>query len=319
MRKPIKVIIDTDLGLGTQEADIDDAIALLLAFQVAEIEVMGITTVHGNTPVSVGTKNVLRLLYLMHKNIRVACGTSRPIILDQPEKMERPSKEVEGIPQFTSTMRGNLVPMAAPQFIIETVTRSEEKIILVCIGPLTNVALALIACPELGEKVEQIVIMGGSAFYSGNMSPVAEFNVWMDPEAAGVVFTSGISTVMVGLNVTEKIGFTKEDFSALKEKTDPLGSFVYLSVIRWLDYLERTRNVHECYLHDALAVAYLLDKRLMATEIACVTVETNGTLTRGQTVVDIHGGLGKALNTRVCMDVNVKKFHRLILNCLGKL
>lgn len=172
-QKRIKAIIDTDLGVGTRGAPIDDGIALRVALGATEIEVLGITTVHGNVPVSVGTRNVLRLLYLMHKGTKVVRGASRPIILDhvQSVQWESPSTEIEGSPKLTSAMRRNLVPMAAPRFIIETLGQSQEGITLVCIGPLTNIALALITFPEIEEKIEQIVLMGGSAFYWGNMTP----------------------------------------------------------------------------------------------------------------------------------------------------
>lgn len=310
-----KVIIDTDPGIGTKEADFDDGVALLLALNSSQIEVVGVTTVHGNVPVSVGTKNALRLIYLMKKQIKVAQGASCPIILDKPEKMKRPFVEIEDIPKFTPSMEDNLVSEFAPQFIVDTVSKSKEKITLICIGPLTNIALALIMDPQLKDKIDQIVIMGGAAFYQGNVTPVAEFNVWMDPEAAKIVFTSKIPKVMVGLNVTQKVGFTKKDFLHLKDNTDPLSKLFYSSATTWLDYLKKY-NLQECYMHDAMAVAYLLNKDLLTAQKACVDVETQGILTRGQTIIDIQGKLGKPSNTWVCKDIDREKFHKMIIDCL---
>lgn len=314
-----KVIIDTDTGLGTKEADFDDGVALLLALNSPQIDVIGISTVHGNVPVSIGTKNVLRLLHLMGKNIKVAQGAYRPLILDYPEKMKRPDKEIKDVVQFTASMKDNLVPAFAPQFIVDTANKSKEKIVIVGIGPLTNIALSLIISPGIKEKIKKVIIMGGTTFYPGNVTPAAEFNIWMDPEAAKIVFDSGLPIVMVGLNVTQKVGFTENDFSLLKDKTDPLGKLFYLSATTWLDYLEKAQNTQECYMHDALAIGYLLDEKLMSTRHAYVSIEIRGDLTRGQTVIDTKGISGKYPNTQVCIDVNKKRFRQMVIDCLKKL
>lgn len=314
-----KVIIDTDPGLGTREADFDDGVALLLALKSPQIDVIGITTVHGNVPVSYGTRNVLRLLHLMQRNVKVAQGAHRPIILDYPGKVKRPDREIEGIFQFIPSMEDNLISTFAPQFIVDTANKSEDKIIIVGIGPLTNIALSLIINPGIKEKIEKIIIMGGAAFYPGNVTPVAEFNIWMDPEAAEVVFSSGLPIVMVGLNVTQKVGFTKKDFSLLKNKIDPLSKLFYLSAVTWLDYLKKMQNTRECYIHDALAVGYLLDEKLISTRQAYVSIETKGTLTRGQTVIDTQGISGKHPNAQVCMKIDKKRFREMVIDCLEKL
>lgn len=314
-----KVIIDTDPGLGTREADFDDGVALLLALKSPQIDVIGITTVHGNVPVSYGTRNVLRLLHLMQRNVKVAQGAHRPIILDYPGKVKRPDREIEGIFQFIPSMEDNLISTFAPQFIVDTANKSEDKIIIVGIGPLTNIALSLIINPGIKEKIEKIIIMGGAAFYPGNVTPVAEFNIWMDPEAAEVVFSSGLPIVMVGLNVTQKIGFTKKDFSLLKNKIDPLSKLFYLSAVTWLDYLRKMQNTRECYIHDALAVGYLLDEKLISTRQAYVSIETKGALTRGQTVIDTQGISGKRPNAQVCMEIDKKRFREMVIDCLEKL
>lgn len=314
-----KVIIDTDPGLGTREADFDDGVALLLALKSPQIDVIGITTVHGNVPVSYGTRNVLRLLHLMQRNVKVAQGAHRPIILDYPGKVKRPDREIEGIFQFIPSMEDNLISTFAPQFIVDTANKSEDKIIIVGIGPLTNIALSLIINPGIKEKIEKIIIMGGAAFYPGNVTPVAEFNIWMDPEAAEVVFSSGLPIVMVGLNVTQKVGFTKKDFSLLKNKIDPLSKLFYLSAVTWLDYLKKMQNTRECYIHDALAVGYLLDEKLISTRQAYVSIETKGALTRGQTVIDIQGISGKRPNAQVCMEIDKKRFREMVIDCLEKL
>jgi len=314
-----KVIIDTDPGLGIREADFDDGVALLLALKSPQIDVIGITTVHGNVPVSYGTRNVLRLLHLMQRNVKVAQGAHRPIILDYPEKVKRPDREIEGIFQFIPSMEDNLISTFAPQFIVDTANKSEDKIIIVGIGPLTNIALSLIINPGIKEKIEKIIIMGGAAFYPGNVTPVAEFNIWMDPEAAEVVFSSGLPIVMVGLNVTQKVGFTKKDFSLLKNKIDPLSKLFYLSAVTWLDYLKKMQNTRECYIHDALAVGYLLDEKLISTRQAYVSIETKGALTRGQTVIDTQGISGKRPNAQVCMEIDKKRFREMVIDCLEKL
>ena len=255
----------------------------------------------------------------MQRNVKVAQGAHRPIILDYPGKVKRPDREIEGIFQFIPSMEDNLISTFAPQFIVDTANKSEDKIIIVGIGPLTNIALSLIINPGIKEKIEKIIIMGGAAFYPGNVTPVAEFNIWMDPEAAEVVFSSGLPIVMVGLNVTQKVGFTKKDFSLLKNKIDPLSKLFYLSAVTWLDYLKKMQNTRECYIHDALAVGYLLDEKLISTRQAYVSIETKGTLTRGQTVIDTQGISGKRPNAQVCMEIDKKRFREMVIDCLEKL
>lgn len=314
-----RIIIDTDPGIGTKNADFDDGLAIFLALQSPLIKVMGITTVHGNVPVETGTKNTLRLLHLLSRKVKVARGASSPLFPDEKRKMNRPIEDIEGIPPFNLEMRNNLVSISAFNFIKEVVNRGEDKITLLCIGPLTNIALFLIQYPELKERIEQIVIMGGSAFYPGNVTPLAEFNLWMDPEAAHIVFTCGVPIVMVGLNVTHKVRFTEDAFSSLLgKKKEALGKLFYLSALSWLHYLEE-KGIEGCFMHDAMVLAYLIDESILTTKDAYVDVETKGALSRGQTVVDMQGKLGRKPNTRVCMDVDREKFRSLILTFLENL
>jgi purine nucleosidase len=291
------VILDCDPGH-------DDAIALLLALASPELELVGVTTVHGNQTLEKTTDNALRVLALVgREDVPVAAGADRPLVrelhvaahvhgdsgLDGPELPERRSDPIE---------------QHAVDFLVEHVT---PETVLVPVGPLTNVALAL----ERGIRPARIVLMGG-AVAEGNMTPAAEFNIWADPEAAQRVFHSGIDVTMIGLDVTHAALLTPawaERFRAAGR----VGSFVAELVEFFKQYHARTYGWDGAPIHDAVALAHVFRPDLVTTERMNVEVETVSELTRGRTVADRWKRTEREPNARVGLAIDGDGFLGLLL------
>jgi inosine-uridine nucleoside N-ribohydrolase len=203
----------------------------------------------------------------------------------------------------------------AVDFIINTLLESDEKLYLIPTGPLTNIGVALLREPRIKEKIERIVLMGGAAFDS-NITPAAEFNIYVDPEAAKIVFESELPLTMVGLDVTNKAIFSFKDIDRL-EKFNGKVSKVVASLLRFF-----ARANYEIFgfkgapLHDALAVSYLIDETVLSTKFLHVDIETRGDFTRGQTVVDVYGVTKKVLNAEVALGLDVDKFKDFIFRAI---
>ena len=195
------------------------------------------------------------------------------------------------------------------------IKESKEGMTIVATGPLTNVALFLKMYPELRNRIKEIVFMGGSAS-RGNRTPYAEFNIWMDPEAADVVLRSGIPTTMCGLDVTHQALVTKEVFARIEALGTPLAT----TVIGLLKFFAKTYDevfeMPDPPLHDPVAVALLIDRNVVRSKFTNVQVELNGVLTRGATVVDIYNREGFAPNCTVALDLDAQKFWDLMIDAL---
>ena len=274
---PRRIILDVDPG-------IDDAMAMLLAFRSPELDVEAITVVAGNVVVDQGAVNALALVELAGRtDLRVAKGAGAPLArrLTTAEVIhgEQGLGETE-LPAPTKT----LDPSHAVDVIIEVCRANPGEITLVPVGPLTNIALALMREPELVELVPEIILMGGS-IAGGNASPAAEANVHNDPEAAQIVFQSGIPITMVGLGATRQTRLTRDDLPRLK-KGDPIGNYVAELANFYLKFPE-TLGFPGASLHDPLAVGMAIDKSI-AIELTPmrIAVETKGELTAGETVAN---------------------------------
>jgi inosine-uridine nucleoside N-ribohydrolase len=305
-----KVIIDCDPGH-------DDMIAIMLAIASHELELLGITTVAGNQTGEKTFKNALKILTLLEeREIPVARGCDKPLIRDLTiapqihgasglDGIDLPEPQIEPIKEH------------AIDFITRTLLNSREKIYLVPTGPLTNIALTFIKEPKVKESIERIVLMGGAVFDS-NITPAAEFNIYVDPEAAKIVFESGIPITMVGLDVTNKALFTFEDIEMLGK-----GGKISKVVAPLLKFFAQANKeifgFNGAPLHDALAVATVIDQSIVKTKSFFVEIETQGELTRGKTVVDIYGVKRKKPNAEVAMDLDLKKFKSLIFNAFKTL
>ncbi len=308
-----KIIIDTDPGH-------DDAIAILLALASPELEVLGITCVAGNAPLHLTAKNALRVCELAgRKDIKVFSGCDRPMVrklvtaeevhgetgLDGPE-WEEPDMELQ--------------PEHAVDWLVETLMAAEDHSITICpVGPLTNIGMALVRQPAIASKIEMIVTMGGGYFVGGNVTPAAEFNIFVDPHAADVVYRSGIPIVAMPLDVTHKALMTEEWIHTLSDLGTEVGekSAQMLTFYNRFD-LERY-GMAGSPVHDPATIAYLLQPELYNGKDVYVEVETRSSLTMGMTVVDYWGARRKEPNCFWVSGVNDSGFFQLMYERLSTL
>ena len=304
---PTPILIDCDPGH-------DDAIALLLALGSPEVELLGVTTVHGNQTLEKTTKNALRVLELAGRTeIPVAAGAHRPLQRDLV---------VAGHVHGESGLDGPVLPepttapvaQEAADFLAE---RIADGTVLVPTGPLTNVALLLERHPDAASKLAEIVLMGG-AIAEGNMTPAAEFNIWADPEAAQAVFHSGIDVAMVGLDVTHQALLTSDDAERLRS-TGRIGAFVADLVVFFKVYHLETYGWDGAPIHDAVAVAEVIQPGLVTTRLRNVEVETVSELCRGRTVVDLWRRTDREPNARVGVEIDAEGFFRLLTERIARL
>jgi uridine nucleosidase len=296
---PQKIIIDTDPG-------VDDSMAILFALRSPELEVVGLTTVFGNTDVEVCAQNALRLVELEgHGHIPVAQGAGVPLSI--PPRSH--GKMVHGADGMGNTNppppQGKLLPIHAAPFIAETVMAHPGEITLVPVGPLTNIALALRLEPRIATAVKEVVIMGGAATVPGNASPVAEANIHNDPEAAAIVFGAGWPLTMVGLDVTTKTLMSKEYLDEIgrtgNKATDLLRRITPFYQEFFDDFYGMGGSIHT---HDPSAIACLIDRSLFRIERMPVLVEMQGHCA-GQTAPDRKRQWGQdAADINVCLDVD---------------
>ena len=309
-----KIIIDTDPGQ-------DDAVAILLALaSPEEIEVLGITAVAGNVPLNLTKKNARIVCELAKKtDIKVFAGCGTP--------MKRPLVTAEHVHGKTGldgpTLPDPQMPLQkqhAVDFIIETVRNNEAGTITLCpLGPLTNIATAIEKAPDIKEKVQEIVLMGGAYFEVGNITPTAEFNIYVDPEAAEIVFQSNIKITVLPLDVTHKALVTKARNDAFRALNSPVGK----AVAEMTDFFERFDK--EKYgsdgapLHDPCVIAYILSPDLFSGRHINVEVETQSELTLGMTVADWWKVSGRPPNAYFIGDLDADGFFSLLTERLTRL
>jgi len=303
-----KIILDCDPGH-------DDMLAIILALSSNDLDVLGITTVAGNQTGEKTYVNALRVLNLIGRSdVKVSRGFDKPILR---ELVTAP--QIHGVSGLDGANlpepKGNETHKHAVDFIIETVMSSPEKVYLVPTGPLTNVAVSLIKEPRLKDHIEKIVLMGG-AFHDSNFTPGAEFNIYVDPEAAKLVFESGIPIVMVGLDVTNRALLTFEDIDYIES----LGGKVSSVIAPLLRFFGKANNEFFGFdgapIHDALAVSYLIDPTVLILKHLHVDIETKGEFTSGQTVVDYYNVTKKEPNAYVALDLDLPKFKKLIIDAI---
>jgi len=308
-----KIIIDTDPGQ-------DDALAILLALASPELEVVGITAVAGNVPLALTEKNARKICELADRpEMKVFAGASRPLMrkLVTAEHVHgRTGLDGPDLPEPQMPLQ----PGHAVDFIVETIMREEPGSITLCpIGPLTNIALALLRAPEIAPRIREIVLMGGGFFEGGNITPAAEFNIYVDPEAAKIVFASGIPIVVMPLDVTHR-ALTKADRI---DRFRAMGTKAGDACVALLEFFERFDE--EKYgsdggpLHDPNVIAYLLQPELYSGRHCNVEIETQSELTLGMTVIDWWGVTGRPKNALVMRDVDHDGFFDLLTQRIGRL
>jgi len=293
---PRPVILDCDPGH-------DDAIAMMLACASPELEILGVTSAAGNQTIEKTTLNARKLMTFLNMQVSVAAGAPGPLFrklivapevhgstgLDGPELPE-PAVELESC--------------SAADLIAKLVRASETAVTLVPTSALTNIALFLTAYPELKDNIARISLMGGGV-NGGNWTPAAEFNILVDPEAADIVFRSGIPLTMAGLDVTHKAIVTRED----TEQFRLLGNRAGVLTAELLDF----------FVNDACAVAVLVKPELFSIRPMHIAIDTDGELTTGATVGDQRHGFAPPPNTDVLMDIRREEFVRFLIERIGSL
>jgi len=302
----IPVIIDTDPGH-------DDAIALMLAVSSNSLDIRGITVSAGNSTLDNTTGNALRLLGHVGSDAKVYKGAERPML-----SVLQPSKAIHGETGLAGTTLKESSKFAetkcAVQFLEDEAKLSKEKITIIALGPLTNIATFILSAPELKDRIGEICMMGGAVF-GGNRTPAAEFNVWQDPEAAHVVFESGIPIVMCGLDVTRKCGMLEKDIERIRKSKGKACSLA----AEIIDYFSRSTGNSEVIFHDAVAVTRVLRPELFRSSNYNVVIDLDGRYTRGCTVVDTIGISSGRINAEVVMDADREGVSSFIAESLLKL
>lgn len=305
-----RIIIDTDPGQ-------DDAVAILLALAAPELDLLGIVAVAGNVPLALTEKNARKICELAGRpDVRVFAGADAPL--------ERPLVTAEYVHGKTGLDGPDLPEPVMPlqpghgvDFLIEALR--EGPVTLCALGPLTNLAMAFRKAPDVLENVEEIVLMGGGLFEGGNVTPAAEFNIYVDPQAADVVFRSGAKITVMPLDLTHQALTTRARVEAFRA----IGSAPGIAVAELLDFFERYDV--EKYgsdggpLHDPNVIAYLLDPDLYRGRHIHVAVETGSELTMGMTVADYWGTTEEAPNATWMRHVDADGFFRLLTERIARL
>ncbi|GAQ82193.1 inosine-uridine preferring nucleoside hydrolase family protein [Klebsormidium nitens] len=315
--KAKKIIIDTDPG-------IDDAMAILMAFNSPELEVLGLTTVFGNVTTALATTNALHLCEVAGQHaIPVAQGEPRPLSGEEP----LPADFVHGTDGLGNTNpaapSGRAHESAAVDFLIAAVNKLPGEITVVALGPCTNIAKAIQLDPSFAKKVAQIVFLGGCFFRSGNVNPACEANVFCDPKAADVVFTSGADVLVVGLNVTERVVLTTSDLERIGNSGTKFGRYIAEVVKFYAEWHLKSDHLQGIFVHDPSAMTAAIDPSLFSWKEGVVRVAETG-LCRGHTLLDMGtkkwGENGNPWvdqpKVKVALDVRAEEVKRLIMNRL---
>ena len=311
---PRKIIIDTDPGQ-------DDAVAILLALASPdEIEVLGITAVAGNVPLALTSRNARMVCELAGRpDIAVFAGCDRPLahsLVTAEHVHGKTGLDGPTLPDPTMPLQET----HAVDFLIDTLRREPPSSVTLCpLGPLTNIATALTRAPDIAPRVSEIVLMGGAYFEVGNITPAAEFNIYVDPEAADIVFRSGVPLTVMPLDVTHRALVTKPRNDAFRA----LGNAVGTAVAQMTDFFERFDR--EKYgsdgapLHDPCVTAYLIRPDLFTGRHINVEIETQSPLTRGMTVADWWRVTPRAPNATFMGDIDADGFFALLTERLARL
>lgn len=305
--KKRKIILDCDPGH-------DDAIAIMLAARHPAIDLLGITIVAGNQTLNKTLVNGLNVCQKLDINVPIHAGMPKPIMREQIVADNIHGESGLDGPKFAPLVR-KAESKHAIQYIIDTLMNSDGDITLVPVGPLTNIAVAMRMQPAILPKIREIVLMGG-AYGTGNFTPSAEFNIYADPEAARVVFTSGVQLVMMGLDLTNQTTCTADVISRMKKVGGPAGEL-------FSDIMSFTlKTQYENYglaggpVHDATCVGYLINPDAFKMQDMYVEIDVNNGPCYGRTVCDELGVTGKQPNTKVGMTIDTKWFWDLVEECV---
>ena len=306
----LPIILDCDPGH-------DDAIALILALASPELELKAVTTSAGNQTPDKTLRNALRILTLLQRSdIPVAGGAVKPLMR---ELIIADNVHGESGLDGPDLPEPNFAPQTcnAVELIAQTLRASQQPVTVVATGPLTNIALLLTSHPELHAKISRIVLMGGAAML-GNWTPAAEFNIYVDPEAAEIVFQSGLPIVMAGLDVTHRAQIMSEDIERFRHLGNPVADVVADLLDFFMEYHKQEKwGFQGAPLHDPCTIAWLIKPEIFTCVDRWVGVETQGKYTQGMTVVDYYSLTANQPNTTVMMDVDRQAFVDLLVERIG--
>lgn len=312
----LKVILDVDTGT-------DDAVALMVAALSPELELVGATSVNGNTTIDFTTENTLRVFdFIGMPEVPVYRGVDRPLVRTDVKRgmAERIHGDMLDLP---AASKARLQPQHAVDWLIETYLASDGDIVLCPVGPLTNIAMAIQKEPRILDAIPEIVIMGG-AHDHGNITASAEFNIWLDPEAARIVVNCGRPIRMVPLDATHRALVSTEDAARLRALGTLAGEAAARFVLQRIDGYDATQPMPRkdgalaAPVHDALAVCAIIDPSILTTEHIPVDVEVHAELSIGRTVCDFRFRSGKPANVHFAMDADEPKFVAMLLDILGR-
>ena len=303
-----KIILDCDPGH-------DDAVAIMLAAASNDLEILGITCVGGNATLDNTKLNALKICTLIDRtDIKIYAGSDKPIHYDLVTAAHVHGKsglDTDGDPIIVDSSY-KIEEEHAVDFIINECHKNNDPIYLCPTGPLTNIALSLKKDPSIKKKIKEIVFMGGAALCLGNITPSAEFNIYVDPHAANVVLNSGIPLTMMCLDVTHKVNVNDKIIRNIKKNNNKASKFFAELMEFYSRFHRKLYETDESPLHDPCVIAYLIDETIFKGKLVNVQVEENSDLTRGKTVTDWLGVTNRKPNCNVITEANANKFFDLL-------
>ncbi len=307
-----RILFDTDPG-------IDDACAILLALASPELTVEGLSIVHGNCSLEQGTRNALSILELVHAvHIPVAKGCERPLVQASLLAAETHGDWGLGYAQLPEP-RARPVGQHGVDFLIEKILASPGDITLLALGPLTNIALAIRQEPRIVEALREIIIMGGALRHEGNTTALAEFNTFVDPHAAQIVYHAGIPATLVPLDVTYQCILTPGDVQRMQTIDSPVTTFVADATRFYMEFHDEYQKIDGCVINDPLALALTFAPELCTYRELPVDVDLSGGISMGKTVADFYNYGKKPANLKVALGVRARDFLDLFVERMLRL
>ena len=307
-----RIILDTDPG-------IDDSLAILLALASPEIQLEGLSVVHGNSSTEQGTINALSVLELARaSHIPVYRGCELPLV--QPSLLAPETHGEQGIGYARLT-----APLSRPKvqkgsdFLIEKIMSSPGEITLVAIGPLTNIAMAIRKEPRIVENVKEVFIMGGAIRHEGNTTPLAEFNTYVDPHAAHIVYHSGMPITLTPLDVTYQCIFSKDDLKRLLRIDSPITKFIANATRFYMEFHDEYQSIDGCVINDPMTLALTFMPEICDYEEHYVDVDLSGGVSMGKTFADFYSMSKKHANMKLALGVRPRDFMEVFLTRMEKL
>jgi len=307
-----RIILDTDPG-------IDDSLAILLALASPEIQLEGLSVVHGNSSTEQGTINALSVLELARaSHIPVYRGCELPLV--QPSLLAPETHGDQGIGYAKLS-----APLSQPNvekgtdYLIQKIMSSPGEITLVAIGPLTNIAIAIRQEPRIAENVKEVFIMGGAIRHQGNTTPLAEFNTYVDPHAAHIVYHSGMPITLTPLDVTYQCIFTKDDLNRLLRIDSPITKFIADATRFYMEFHDEYQSIDGCVINDPMTLALTFMPEICDYEEHYVDVDLSGGVSMGSTFADFYRMSKKHANMKVALGVRPRDFMEVFLERMEKL